>query len=118
MSSAIIGFNHGMLCLVLNIALGPCFFRQNTSACGLGVLTPETRPSCYIENQAQHAMIKTYIIKKKTIRTSDIYKYVYTTLGREGLCNCFIMHLRSVFLFFTLLAFPYTLAYVFNIIEG
>ena len=56
----VIGFNHGMLCLVLNIALGPCFWSQNTKAAGRGVLTEETRPEGYIENQAQHAMIKTY----------------------------------------------------------
>ena len=56
----IIGFNHGMLCLVLTIARGPCFWSQNNEAEGRGVLTEETRTEGYIQNQAQHAMIKTY----------------------------------------------------------
>ena len=36
---AIIGFNHGVLGLAENPALGPGFFRQNTSGYALGVLT-------------------------------------------------------------------------------
>ena len=42
---AIIGFNHGVLVLAENSALGPGFFRQNTSGYALGVLTPKASPS-------------------------------------------------------------------------
>ena len=38
---AIIGFNHGVLGLAENPALGPVFFPQNTSGYALGVLTPK-----------------------------------------------------------------------------
>ena len=57
---AIIGFNHGVLGLAENPALGPGFFRQNTSGYALGVLTPKASPSGWVFSQAQHAMIKTY----------------------------------------------------------
>ena len=59
---AIIGFNHGVLGLAENPALGPGFFRQNTSGYALGVLTPKASPSGWVFSQAQHPMIKTYII--------------------------------------------------------
>ena len=58
---AIIGFNHGVLGLAENPALGPGFFRQNTSGYALGVLTPKASPSGWVFSQAQHPMIKTYI---------------------------------------------------------
>ena len=58
---AIIGFNHGVLGLAENPALGPGFFRQNTSGYAFGVLTPKASPSGWVFSQAQHAMIKTYI---------------------------------------------------------
>ena len=58
--SAIIGFNHGVLGLAENPALGPGFFRQNTSGYALGVLTPKASPSGWVFSQAQHPMIKTY----------------------------------------------------------
>ena len=48
-----------MLCWAVNITLGPGFFRQNTSASGLSVLTSEYSPEGFIDSQAQHAMIKT-----------------------------------------------------------
>ena len=57
---AIIGFNHGVLGLAENPALGPGFFRQNTSGYALGVLTPKASPSGWVFSQAQHPMIKTY----------------------------------------------------------
>ena len=57
---AIIGFNHGVLGLAENAALGPGFFRQNTSGYALGVLTPKASPSGWVFSQAQHPMIKTY----------------------------------------------------------
>ena len=41
---AMIGFNHGMLGLAENPAIGPGFFRQNTSGYTLGVLTPKASP--------------------------------------------------------------------------
>ena len=59
---AIIGFNHGVLGLAENPALGPGFFRQNTSGYALGVLTPKASPSGWVFSQAQHPMIKTYNI--------------------------------------------------------
>ena len=58
--SAIIGFNHGVLGLAENPALGPGFFRQNTSGYALGVLTPKASPLGWVFSQAQHPMIKTY----------------------------------------------------------
>ena len=57
---AIIGFNHGLLGLAENPALGPGFFRQNTSGYALGVLTPKASPSGWVFSQAQQPMIKTY----------------------------------------------------------
>ena len=57
---AIIGFNHGVLGLAENPALGPGFFSQNTSGYALGVLTPKASPSGWVFSQAQHPMIKTY----------------------------------------------------------
>ena len=57
---AIIGFNHGLLGLAENPALGPGFFRQNTSGYALGVLTPKASPSGWVSSQAQQPMIKTY----------------------------------------------------------
>ena len=65
---AIIGFNHGVLGLAENPALGPGIFRQNTSGYALGVtlgvaldvLTPKASPSGWVFSQAQHPMIKTY----------------------------------------------------------
>ena len=56
----IIGFNHGVLGLAESPALGPGFFRQNTSGYALGVLTPKASPSGWVFSQAQHPMIKTY----------------------------------------------------------
>ena len=50
---AIIGFNHGLLGLAENPALGPGFFRQNTSGYALGVLTPKASPSGWVSSQAQ-----------------------------------------------------------------
>ena len=58
---AIIGFNHGVLGLAENPALGPGFLRQNTSGYALGVLTPKASPEGWVFSQAQHPMIKTYI---------------------------------------------------------
>ena len=58
---AIIGFNHGVLGLAENPALGPGFFRQNTSGYALGVLTPKASPSGWFFIQAQHPMIKTVV---------------------------------------------------------
>ena len=58
---AIIDFNHRVLGLAENPALGPAFFRQNTSGYALGVLTPKASPSGWGFSQAQHPMIKTYI---------------------------------------------------------
>ena len=58
--NVIIGFNHGVLGLAENPALGPGFFRQNTSGYALGVLTPKASPSGWVFSQAQHPMIKTY----------------------------------------------------------
>ena len=49
---AIIGFNHGVLGLAENPALGPGFFRQNTSGYALGVLTPKASPSGWVFSQA------------------------------------------------------------------
>ena len=60
---AVIGFNHGVLGLAENPALGPGFFRQNTSGYALGVLTPKACPSGWVFSQAQHPMIKTYNIQ-------------------------------------------------------
>ena len=57
---AIIGFNHGVLDLAKNPALGPGFFRQNTSGYALDVFTPKASPSGRVFSQAQHPMIKTY----------------------------------------------------------
>ena len=57
---AIIGLNHGVLGLAENPALGPGFFRQNTSGYALSVLTPKARPSGWVFCQAQHPMFKTY----------------------------------------------------------
>ena len=57
---AIIGFNHGVLGLAENLALGLGFFLQNTSDYALGVLTPKASPSGWVFSQAQHPMIKTY----------------------------------------------------------
>ena len=57
---AIICFNHAVLCLAENPALGPGFFRQNTSGYVLGALTPKASPSGWVFSQAQHPMIKTY----------------------------------------------------------
>ena len=57
---AIIGFNHGVLGMAENPALGPGFFRQNTSGYALGVLTPKASPSGWVFSQAQQPMIKTY----------------------------------------------------------
>ena len=59
---AIIGFNHGVLGLAEHPALGPGFFRQNTSGYALGVLSPKASPSARVFSQAQHPMIKTLII--------------------------------------------------------
>ena len=59
---AIIGFNHGVLGLAENPALGPGFFRQNTSGYALGVLIPKASPSGWVFSQAQHQMIKIYNI--------------------------------------------------------
>ena len=56
----IIGFNHGVLGLAESPAIGPGFFRQNTSGYALGVLTPKASPSGWVFSQAQHPMIKTY----------------------------------------------------------
>ena len=57
---AIICFNHGVLGLAENPALGSGFWSQNASGYALGVLTPKARPSGWVFNQAQHPMIKTY----------------------------------------------------------
>ena len=38
-----IGYNHGVLVLTENPALGPGIFRQNTSGYVLGVLTPKSQ---------------------------------------------------------------------------
>ena len=57
---AIICFNHAVLCLAENPALGPGFFRQNTSDYVLGALTPKASPSGWVFSQAQHPMIKAY----------------------------------------------------------
>ena len=61
---SIIGFNHGVLGLAENPALGPGFFRQNTSG------------------QAQHPMIKTYtktyaVLKQLLHMTVKIYMIVF-----------------------------------------
>ena len=45
---AIIGFNHGVLGLAENPALGPVFFPQNTLGYALGVLTPKGSPSGWV----------------------------------------------------------------------
>ena len=45
---AIISFNHGVLGLVENPALGPVFFPQNISGYTLGVLTPKASPSGWV----------------------------------------------------------------------
>ena len=58
----IIGLTHDVLCLAVNIVLGPGFFGQNISAYGLGALTPECSPVGYIDSQPQNAMIQTYHI--------------------------------------------------------
>ena len=71
---AIIGFNHGLLGLAENPALGPGFFRQNTSGYALGVLTPKASPSGWVSSQAQQPMIKTYnIMVVNSLRPSDAY---------------------------------------------
>ena len=57
---AIIGFNHGVVGLAENLAPAPCFFRQNTSAYALGVLTPKASPSGWVFSHSQHPMVKTY----------------------------------------------------------
>ena len=57
---AIIGFNHGVLGLAENPALGLGFFRQNSSSYALDVLTPKASPSGWVFRQAQHPMNKTY----------------------------------------------------------
>ena len=49
-----------MLGLAENPALGPGFFRQNTSGYALGVLTQKASPSGWVFSEAQHPMIKTY----------------------------------------------------------
>ena len=59
---AIISFNHGVLGLAENPALGPGFFRQNTSGYALGVLTPKTNPSGWVFSYAQHPNIATHTI--------------------------------------------------------
>ena len=64
---AIIGFNHEVLSLAENPALGPGFFRQNTSGCALGVLTPKASPLGWVFSQAQHPMIKTYNVLEKAL---------------------------------------------------
>ena len=42
---AIIGFNHGVLGLAENPALGPGFWSQNTDGVVRGVLPPKASPS-------------------------------------------------------------------------
>ena len=71
---AIIGFNHGVLGLAENPALGPGFFRQNTSGYALGVLTPKASPSGWVFSQAQHAMIKTYNPARHVTPNSTLHK--------------------------------------------
>ena len=56
---AIIGFNHGVLGLAENPALGPGFFHQNTSGFAPGVVTPKARPF----SLAQYPMNKTFNIE-------------------------------------------------------
>ena len=55
-----IGFNDGLLDLAENSALGPGFFRQNTSGYALGVLTPKASPLGWVFSQAQQPIIETY----------------------------------------------------------
>ena len=76
---AIIGFNHGVLGLAENPALGPGFFRQNTSGYALGVLTPKASPSGWVFSQAQHPMIKTY--NHAYLCHSDLFKQVIDRCG-------------------------------------
>ena len=56
---AIRGFSHGVLGLAESPALGPGFFRQNTSGYALGVLTPKASPLSWVFSPDQHPMIKT-----------------------------------------------------------
>ena len=80
---AIIGFNHGVLGLAENPALGPGFFRQNTSGYALGVLTPKASPSGWVFSQAQHPMIKTYnnarlwLVRALTFRIIWIHERIW-----------------------------------------
>ena len=59
---ALIGFNHVLLGLAENPALGPGIFRQNTSGYALDVLNPKASPSGWVFSQAQQPIIKTYNI--------------------------------------------------------
>ena len=62
---AIIGFNHGLLHLAKNPALGAGFICQNTLGYALSVLTPKANPSGWVFSQArdmdpaQQPLIKT-----------------------------------------------------------
>ena len=58
--AAIRSFNHGVLDLTENGALGLGIFRKNTPGCAFGVLTSKASPSGWVFSQAQHRMIKTY----------------------------------------------------------
>ena len=69
-----IGFNHGVLGLAENPALGPGLFRQNTSGYAFGVLTPKASPSGWVFSQAQHPMIKTY--NKSVFQHIKVYSWV------------------------------------------
>ena len=83
---AIIGFNHGLLGLAENPALGPGFFRQNTSGYALGVLTPKASPSGWVFSQAQQPMIKTYTHVLISIQIS------YTLIQLKAWMNNYIHH--------------------------
>ena len=63
-----IGFNHGLLGLAENPALGPGY--------ALGVLAPKASPSGWDFSQTQHPMIKTYNQARSwLLRTLNISHY-------------------------------------------
>ena len=92
-----IGFNHGVLGLVENPALGPGFFRQNTSDYALGVLTPKAGPSGWVFSQAQHPLIKTYnsIVTRPNSLSWWWWPFYWNTIGYPSWYDNDIVWLRD-----------------------
>ena len=67
---AIIGFNHGVLGLAENPALGPDLFRQSTSGYALGVLTPKGPRAGFL------AKPSTPWLKPITLPEETVFKHV------------------------------------------